>query len=162
MGNEASAIQPHAGLSKSEIENLQKTFPKTPTKQLWSPWSEVFEAEQLDVLSKTLVNKTGVISFQNYQQLAGDLGKGGLESKIEFMLMIGKVLESNLTTDSLKTCLKLIFKAFSKANKKKNLSTSDEDSAKLASSLVHDLIFHGESCNLWIGRVSLPQVGMTA
>jgi len=144
MGNEASAIQPHAGLSKSEIENLQKTFPKTPTKQLWSPWSEVFEAEQLDVLSKTLVNKTGVISFQNYQQLAGDLGKGGLESKIEFMLMIGKVLKSNLTTDSLKTCLKLIFKAFSKANKKKNLSTSDEDSAKLASSLVHDLIFHGE------------------
>ena len=73
MGNEASAIQPHAGLSKSEIENLQKTFPKTPTKQLWSPWSEVFEAEQLDVLSKTLVNKTGVISFQNYQQLAGDI-----------------------------------------------------------------------------------------
>jgi len=144
MGNEASAIQPHAGLSKSEIENLQKTFPKTPTKQLWSPWSEVFEAEQLDVLSKTLVNKTGVISFQNYQQLAGDLGKGGLESKIEFMLMIGKVLKSNLNTDSLKTCLKLIFKAFSKANKKKNLSTSDEDSAKLASSLVHDLIFHGE------------------
>jgi len=144
MGNEASAIQPHAGLSKSEIENLQKTFPKTPTKQLWSPWSEVFEAEQLDVLSKTLVNKTGVISFQNYQQLAGDLGKGGLESKIEFMLLIGKVLKSNLTTDSLKTCLKLIFKAFSKANKKKNLSISDEDSAKLASSLVHDLIFHGE------------------
>lgn len=144
MGNEASAIQPHAGLSKSEIENLQKTFPKTPTKQLWSPWSEVFEAEQLDVLSKTLVNKTGVISFQNYQQLAGDLGKGGLESKIEFMLMIGKVLKSNLTTDSLKTCLKLIVKAFSKANKKKNLSTSDEDSAKLASSLVHDLIFQGE------------------
>jgi len=144
MGNEASAIQPHAGLSKSEIENLQKTFPKTPTKQLWSPWSEVFEAEQLDVLSKTLVNKTGVISFQNYQQLAGDLGKGGLESKIEFMLLIGKVLKSNLTTDSLKTCLKLIFKAFSKASKKENLSTSDEDSAKLASSLVHDLIFHGE------------------
>ena len=144
MGNEASAIQPHAGLSKSEIENLQKTFPKTPTKQLWSPWSEVFEAEQLDVLSKTLVNKTGVISFQNYQQLAGDLGKGGLESKIEFMLLIGKVLKSNLTTDSLKTCLKLIFRAFSKANKKKNLSTADEDSAKLAASLVHDLIFHGE------------------
>lgn len=144
MGNEASAIQPHAGLSKSEIENLQKTFPKTPTKQLWSPWSEVFEAEQLDVLSKTLVNKTGVISFQNYQQLAGDLGKGGLESKIEFMLMIGKVLKSNLTTDSLKTCLTLIFKAFSKANQKKNLLTPDEDSAKLASSLVHDLIFHGE------------------
>jgi len=143
MGNEASSVQPHAGLSKSEIENLQKTFPKTPQKLLWSPWSEVFEAEQLNVLSKTLVNKTGVISFQNYQQLAGDVGKGGLENKIDFLLMIAKMQKEKLTTDSLKTCISVISKAFSKAVKK-HLSISDEDCAKLASSLSHDLIFPSE------------------
>jgi len=145
MGNEASALQPHAGLSKSDIENLQKTFPKTPTKQLWSPWSEVFEPEQVDVLSRSLVNKTGAISFQNYQQLAGDVAKGGLDNKINFMLMIAKVKKESLTTDSLQTCIRVIAKAFSKAVvAKQNLSISDEDCAKLASSLSHDLVFQNE------------------
>jgi len=145
MGNEASALQPHAGLSKSDIENLQKTFPKTPTKQLWSPWSEVFEPEQVDVLSRSLVNKTGAISFQNYQQLAGDVAKGGLDNKINFMLMIAKVKKESLTTDSLQTCIRVIAKAFSKAVvAKQNLSISDEDCAELASSLSHDLVFQNE------------------
>eukprot|EP00092_Neocalanus_flemingeri_P007622 GFUD01008225.1.p1 GENE.GFUD01008225.1~~GFUD01008225.1.p1 ORF type:complete len:428 (-),score=113.48 GFUD01008225.1:127-1410(-) len=144
MGNEASALQPHAALSKSDIENLQKTFPKNASKQLWSPWSEVFEPEQLDVLCRSMVvNKAGAISFQNYQQLAGNVAKGVLENKINFMLMIAKVPKENLTTDSLQTCIKVIAKAFSKSAKQ-NLSTSDEDCAKLAASLTHDLIFHNE------------------
>jgi len=143
MGNEASSLQPHAGLTKSDVENLQKSFPKTPTKQLWPPWSEVFQPEQVDTLSKFLHNKAGVISFQNYQQLAGDVGKGGLDNKISFMLMIAKVSKENLSTDSLKKCITVVSKAFSKTSKQEHM-TSDEDSSKLASSLVHDLVFQNE------------------
>jgi len=143
MGNEASSLQPHAGLTKSDIENLQKSFPKTPTKQLWPPWSEVFQPEQVDTLSKSLLNKAGVISFQNYQQLAGDVGKGGLDNKISFMLMIAKVSKENLSTDSLKKCIIIVSKAFSKTSKQEH-KTSEEDSSKLASSLVHDLVFQNE------------------
>jgi len=143
MGNEASSLQPHAGLTKSDIENLQKSFPKTPTKQLWSPWSEVFQPEQVDCLSQSLHNKAGVISFQNYQQLAGDVGKGGLDNKISFMLMIAKVSKENLSTDSLKKCIIVVSKAFSKTSKQEH-KISEEDSSKLASSLVHDLVFQNE------------------
>jgi len=143
MGNEASSLQPHAGLTKSDIENLQKNFPKTPTKQLWPPWSEVFEPDQVDALSKSLHNKAGVITFQNYQQLAGDAGKGGLENKINFMLMIANVSKENMTTDSLKKCLVIVSAAFSKTKKQK-LKISDRDTTKLASSLVHDLVFKNE------------------
>jgi len=143
MGNEASSLQPHAGLTKSDIENLQKSFPKTPTKQLWPPWSEVFQSEQVDCLSQSLHNKAGVISFQNYQQLAGDVGKGGLDNKISFMLMIAKVSKENLSTDSLKKCIIVVSKAFSKTSKQEH-KISEEDSSKLASSLVHDLVFQNE------------------
>lgn len=143
MGNEASSLQPHAGLTKSDIENLQKSFPKTPTKQLWPPWSEVFQPEQVDCLSQSLHNKAGVISFQNYQQLAGDVGKGGLDNKISFMLMIAKVSKENLSTDSLKKCIIVVSKAFSKTSKQEH-KISEEDSSKLASSLVHDLVFQNE------------------
>lgn len=143
MGNEASSLQPHAGLTKSDIENLQKSFPKTPTKQLWTPWSEVFQPEQVDSLSRSLHNKAGVISFQNYQQLAGDVGKGGLDNKISFMLMIAKVSKENLSTDSLKKCIIVVSKAFSKTSKQEH-KISEEDSSKLASSLVHDLVFQNE------------------
>jgi len=143
MGNEASSLQPHAGLTKSDIENLQKSFPKTPTKQLWPPWSEVFQPEQVDCLSQSLHNKAGVISFQNYQQLAGDVGKGGLDNKISFMLMIAKVSKENLSTDSLKKCIIIVSKAFSKTSKQEH-KISEEDSSKLASSLVHDLVFQNE------------------
>jgi len=144
MGNESSSLQPHAGLTKSDVENLQKTFPKTPTKQLWPPWSEVFEFEQVGLLSKSLQNKTGVITFQNYQQLAGDVGKGCLENKINFMLMIAKVQRENLTTQSLKKCITCVAEAYSKTVKHALLPISDEDSTKLASSLIHDLVFPNE------------------
>jgi len=143
MGNETSVLQAHAGLTKTDIDNLKKTFPKNPTNKLWPPWSEVFEAEQVDVLSRSLVNKAGVISFQNYQQLAGDVSRGGLENKINFMLMIGKVSKDKLTTESLKSCIKEISKAFSAAVKQ-NFAVSDDDCVKLAASLCHDLIFQNE------------------
>merc|ERR1711970_925604 len=113
------------------------------TKQLWPPWSEVFQPEQVDCLSQFLHNKAGVISFQNYQQLAGDVGKGGLDNKISFMLMIAKVSKENLSTDSLKKCIIVVSKAFSKTSKQEH-KISEEDSSKLASSLVHDLVFQNE------------------
>jgi len=59
--------------------------------------------------------------------------------------MIAKVKKESLTTDSLQTCIRVIAKAFSKAViAKQNLSISDEDCAKLASSLSHDLVFQNE------------------
>jgi len=145
MGNEASALHPHAGLSKSDIENLQKTFPRNPTKQLWTPWCEIFESEQVNVLSRSLADKTGVITFQNYQQLAGDVGKGALENKIDFLLMISTVSKDKLTTETLEKCIKVIAMAFSKATStKQNLSLTEDDCVKLASSLSHDLVFQNE------------------
>jgi len=143
MGNEASTLQVHSGLTKTDIDNLKKTFPKNPTNRLWPPWSEVFDAEQVDVLSRSLVNKTGVISFQNYQQLAGDLTRGDLANKINFMLTVGKVSKEQLTTEKLKTCIKEIAKVFSAAYKQ-NFSVSEDDCVKLAASLCHDLMFQNE------------------
>jgi len=144
MGNEASSLQPHAGLNTTDIQNLQKYFPKTPTRQLWAPWTEVFHPQQVDTLSKSLQNKAGVITFQNYQQLAGDVGRGGLENKINFMLVIAGVTKENLTTDTLKKCITVISTAFSNTCKHSKLEISEEDSSKLACSLSHDLVFQNE------------------
>jgi len=143
MGNEASSIQPHAGLTKSDIENLQKHFPKTPSKHLWPPWTEVFQPEELQDIEQSLVNKTGVITFQNYQQLAGDVGKGGLENKVNFLLKIAKVSKSELNTDLWKKCVRILANAYSKKSSKKFLSY-ENDAEKLASSLTHSLIFPSE------------------
>jgi len=48
-----------------------------------------------------------------------------------------------LTTESLKSCIKEISKAFSAAVKQ-NFAVSDDDCVKLAASLCHDLIFQNE------------------
>jgi len=144
MGNEASSLQPHAGLSTTDIQNLQKYFPQTPTKQLWAPWTEVFHPQQVHTLSKSLQNKAGVITFQNYQQLAGDVGRGGLENKINFMLVIAGVTKEKLTTDTLKKCITVISTAFSNTCKHNKLEISEKDSSKLACSLSHDLVFQNE------------------
>jgi len=144
MGNEASYLQPHAGLTTTDIQNLQKYFPQTPTRQLWAPWTEVFHPQLVDNLSKSLQNKAGVITFQNYQQLAGDVGRGGIENKINFMLVIAGVTKEKLTTDTLIKCITVISTAFSNTFKQNKLEISEEDSSKLSCSLSHDLVFQNE------------------
>jgi len=148
MGNEASNFQAHSGLSTKEIETLKKSFPKTPTNVLWHPWTEVFESEQLCILKQSLVNNSGVISFQNYQQLAGDVGKGGIENQIKFLFKITGVSTETLTTESLKASVTVITKAFCKSVQSDRIQNMiqyvDADCLKFASSMIHDLVFKNE------------------
>ena len=107
MGNEGSSFQPHAGVSKTDIEALQKTFPQKPSVNLWGKWKEVFEPSQVANIEKYLKSKAGVITFQNYQQMFGDFVKGGIDKKISFMLLlVGESCQSNIDTDLLKKCVR--------------------------------------------------------
>jgi len=147
MGNEGSSFQPHAGISKQEIESLQKTFPQKPATNLWRSWTNVFEQEQISNIEKSLRNKAGVITFQSYQQLFGDVAKGDINKKIAFLLLIvGKPATAEVNTEILKDSLILLSKAFVKASLKNNafLLFKDGDETKISYSLLHDLIFKNE------------------
>ena len=85
MGNETSGFQPHAGVSNQEIERLQKTFPQQQTAHLWKAWSDILDKSSLEKIEKSLRNKSGLISFQNYQQFYGDAVKGDVHKKIKFL-----------------------------------------------------------------------------
>ena len=149
MGNEGSSFQPHAGISKQEIESLQKTFPQKPTTNLWRSWTNVFEQEQISSIEKSLRNKTGVITFQSYQQLFGDVAKGDICKKIAFLLLlVGKsATTEEVDTEILKDSFIVLARAFVKASSlKKNsfLLFNDGDESKISFSLLHDLIFKNE------------------
>ena len=136
MGNEGSSFQPHAGISKQEIDSLQKTFPpQKPTTNLWRSWTNVFEQEQISNIEKSLRNKAGVITFQSYQQLFGDVAKGDINKKIAFLLLIvGKPATAEVNTEILKDSLILLSKAFVKASLKNNafLLFKDGDETKIS------------------------------
>ena len=146
MGNEGSSFQPHAAVSKAEIEALQKTFPGKPSAVLWGKWTEVFEPGQVVNIEKSLKSKAGVITFQNYQQMFGDVVKGGIDKKIAFMLLlVGVPCHSTIDTDLLKKCLCVIVSAFLKCHTKSAFSVGDNaEKEKFASSLLHDLIHPSE------------------
>lgn len=148
MGNEGSSFQPHAGISKQEIDSLQKTFPQKPTTNLWRSWTNVFEQEQISNIEKSLRNKTGVITFQSYQQLFGDVAKGDISKKIAFLLLlVGKPAATEVDTEILKRSFILLSKALVKASPVKNNSfqlLNNGDETKLSDSLLHDLIFKNE------------------
>lgn len=148
MGNETSGFQPHAGVSKQEIERLQKTFPQQQTAHLWKAWSDILDKSSLEKIEKSLRNKSGLISFQNYQQFYGDAVKGDVDKKIKFLQMLsGSSNDSDLVnTDSLLKGLSSLAKAFVKSvkNHKKRNSHDDEDDLKFSQSLLHDLIFKDE------------------
>ena len=142
MGNEGSSLRPHAGLTKAELEQLQKTFPQKPGTNLWRPWTDVFLPEQTSNIAASLrCSKSGVITFQNYQQLYGDLTKGGVEAKITFLLMlVGHSSNSNITSATLKTTFAVLLEAFGKCSRSAFKSSDDDVVSKLADSLVHDLV----------------------
>ena len=146
MGNEGSSFQPHAAVSKVEIEALQKTFPAKPSANLWGKWTEVFEPGQVANIEKSLKCKAGVITFQNYQQMFGDVVKGGIDKKVSFMLLlVGESCQSNIDTDLLKKCLCAIVSAFLKIHSDCSFRVGDEaDKEKFVSSLLHDLIHPSE------------------
>ena len=121
MGNEGSSFQPHASVSKAEIEELQKTFPGKPSANLWGKWTEVFEPRQVANIEELLKREGGVITFQNYQQMFGQFVKGGIDEKIAFMLLlVGESCKyrSSIHTDLIKKCICVIVKAFLKSQSK--------------------------------------------
>ena len=162
MGNEGSSFQPHAAVSKAEIEALQKTFPGKPSANLWGKWTEVFEPRQVANIEKSLKSEGGVITFQNYQRLFGDVVKGDIDMKIAFMLLlVGESLKyrTSIDTDLMKKCLHVIVKAFLKSQSKSSFRVGDEaEIEKFVSSLLHDLIFPSEKRKTSFSKVSTNNV----
>ena len=147
MGNEGSSFQPHAAVTRPEIAALQQSFPQKPSPSLGGKWSEVLEPEQVAHIEKSLRNKSGVITFQNYQQLYGDVVKGGVDKKVSFLLLlIGESSQSSqLDTDKLHKSVLIIVRALLKTLKPHQFEKDhDGDDAKFTSSLVHDLVYGNE------------------
>jgi len=145
MGNEASGFQPHAGVSKQEIERLQKTFPQQQTAHLWKSWSDILDKSSLEKIEQSLRNKSGLITFQNYQQFYGDTVKGDIDKKIKFLLLISGSSTDCVNTGSLTVALSSLANAYVKSVKNiKFQSQSYEDDLKISQSLLHDLIFKDE------------------
>ena len=166
MGNEGSSFQPHAGVSKTDIEALQKTFPQKPSVNLWGKWKEVFEPSQVANIEKYLKSKAGVITFQNYQQMFGDFVKGGIDKKISFMLLlVGESCQSNIDTDLLIKCVSIIVRAFVKSISSGFFNVGNEgENEKFVISLLHDLMFQNEKRKITFSKepenvpVALDQV----
>ena len=150
MGNEGSSLQPHVGVSKIELETLQKSFPShhEKIKKLWKPWTEIFDDQSLENIERYLKLKTGdFITFQSYQQLYGDCIKSGLTGKILFLIILvdGSGTAQRVTLEKLEQSLQTIIKAFIKSHRHSVFkSKSDDDALTLSRSILHDLVHGGE------------------
>ena len=146
MGNEGSSFQPHAAVSKQEIEKLQKSFGQQPSAKLGKSWTDLFDSEVIIRIEKSLHNKNGLITFHSYQQLYGDVCKGGIDKKTSFLLLlVGKSESADVESDSFLESLKIIVKAFLKSQRSIRFkSVYEDDCDKLGLSLLHDLIYKNE------------------
>ena len=147
MGNEGSSFKPHSGLAPSELEKLRQSFCGSAGRQLWPPWTDVFQQEQQALLVRALSDQKGIVSFEKYQQLAGEVGKGSVESRAQFLiLMSGTNTEENLTTDSVKKGILVILQAFCRTLPHKSALgiTGLNHCLLFAESLLHDFVFKNQ------------------
>lgn len=145
MGNEGSVLKPHTLLTQTDLGHLRQTFPDSPGAHLWHPWTDVFDKNTIRLLEKELLDTSGKISFQKYQQMAGDLVKGGIDAKIDFVCKIARTPGQAEDTNSIKRALKVFITAYSHCQPKKGiLENSDSDCEILAKSLLHDVEFPSE------------------
>jgi len=143
MGNEGSSFSPHSLLNKSDIEKLRQTFPKSAPSHLWPPWTSVFDPNTLNLIEKGLCDSSGKLSFQNYQQLAGDMLKAGVDEKLNFLIKISQTKKEDVTSESIKQAVLKIMVAFAELHKvtKKFPFSTEKDLNDLSESIVHDLVF---------------------
>jgi len=108
----------------------------------------VFEPRQVANIEELLKKEGSVITFQNYQQMFGEIVKGGIDEKIGFMLLlVGESCKyrSSIHTDLIKKCICVIVKAFLKSQSKSSFRVGGEaENEKFVGSLLHDLFFPSE------------------
>ena len=152
MGNEGSTFQPHSGVSRTELETLKKTFPANPTAKLWKPWTEVFLPAEIVKIEGIMKNKNNQLTFQSYQQIYGDIGKGNVDKRIDFLLRLahtdsdtGSGPRSDISnTKTWLLAFKILSGAFCRCYNSSFKKASEEDFEKLALSLTHDLLHTNE------------------
>ena len=149
MGNEGSAFQPHSGVSRAELEELKRTFPAKPTAKLWKPWTSVFLPAEIVKIEGIMKNKNNQLTFQSYQQIYGDIGKGNIDKRIEFLLRLANTEDTGSSSDisNTKTWLlafKILSGAFCRCYTSSFNKASEEDFEKFAVSLIHDLLHPSE------------------
>lgn len=146
MGNEGSSFQPHAGISKSELEALKRSFPATPATSLWKPWTDVFLPNEIAQIEGILKKREKEVSFQSYQQLYGDVGKGSTDKRIEFLVRLTGTPSVTPTSSSLTwlQAFKILAAAFCSCSSSAFANTTEEEVERFALSLIHDLIHRNE------------------
>ena len=99
MGNEGSSLRPHGLLTEADLRALRASFPNPEPDRLWGAWTRLFDAAavtRLEALFRDASAAAGGggggerITFQAYQNLAGNLAKGGdAGEKVKALVRLG-------------------------------------------------------------------------
>lgn len=137
MGNETSSMKIHSLLTAEDLKALRAEFPgggATPVTNLqWGAWKQCWPQDRLFVLEKSFL-QSGNLSFQGYQELAGKLVRGTAEERAKL------ILASAPNAQVIKASQLLAF-----IEDINDIFTSKQDHTAVAQSLLHDLVFNGES-----------------
>jgi len=149
MGNETSSMKIHSLLTAEDLKGLRSEFPggatsATPVTDLkWGAWKRAWPDNRREILEKLVKNGTDEVNFQAYQELAGRFVRGTTEERTKFIFNIMK----NAQTIKASDLLAFIEDMTDILTRLMVPSINERQDAvsTLSQSLLHDLIFTGES-----------------
>jgi len=149
MGNQNSSnISVNKKLSASDLEELSHPFKDgKKISRLPDSWN-ILDQGVRNNLEKKLAGSDGTISFEKYQNLAGDAVKGNIEDKTRFLFVL--MGDQCRQTKHLKLALSSIFKGLSEIYE--NMAQTSEPD-KLAESMLHDILHKGEKRKTTFGKL---------
>ena len=170
MGNETSSVRIHTLLTAEDIKGLRAAFPGSgngppPNDLKWGNWPH-WHADELGVLEKMLKDEQGNVTFNAYQEIAGNfvhflsncsfshdrnkIGnavRGTCEDRVKllFKLLDSAVDKTIKSSELIKFVQHMCETAGKILNPNVDPAKNKDKSTCFALSLVHELVFPGET-----------------
>lgn len=155
MGNETSSVKIHSLLTADDFKDLRSGFPgggapssasSGPETLNWSPWPELWPEARRKGLEAVLKGQNETFTFHVYQELAGCSVRGTTEERTKLIFKLVDPTSKTLSTIKASALLELVEDIIDASSRTFQPKQYRDDSVKvLAQSLLHDLVFVGQS-----------------
>jgi len=160
MGNEASSVHIHSALTAEDLKALRAHFPgggnslEAPSALDFGQWP-LWNAVERALMERTMKDeRTGEITFQAFQEVAGNVVRGTCEERVKLLFrLLDRDMDKAIRASELRPFVSHILETAAKIagsdSEGEATPMSVADSAPsaemLADSLMHELIMPGES-----------------